>query len=57
MRIPFTAAVVILALYAAPALAERDPQSGAPKAPRKHDDDSPITDHFFIRASFYSAEA
>lgn len=56
MRIPFTAAVVILALYAAPALADRDPQSGAPKAPRKHNNDSPITDHFFIRASFYSAK-
>jgi hypothetical protein len=56
MRIPFTAAVVILALYAAPALADRDPQSGAPKAPRKHNADSPITDHFFVRASFYSVK-
>ena len=58
MRIPFTAAVVILALYAAPALADRDPQSGAPKrAAQSTSNDSPITDHFFVRASFYSAEA
>jgi hypothetical protein len=29
MRISFTAAAVLLAIYAAPALADRDPQSGA----------------------------
>ena len=53
MRISFTAAAVILALYAAPALADRDPQSGAPRPPRKHKSASPITDHFFVRASYY----
>jgi len=56
MRISFTAAAVLLALYAAPALADRDPQSGAPRAPKKHESSSPITDHFFVRASFYSPD-
>lgn len=56
MRISFTATAVILALYAAPALADRDPQSGAPKPPRKQRSDSPITDHFFVRASYYGPQ-
>jgi hypothetical protein len=54
MRISFTAAAVLLAIYAAPALADRDPQSGAPLPPKKHEVASPITDHFYVRASFFS---
>jgi hypothetical protein len=54
MRITLTAAWTLLALHAAPALAERDPQSGAPLPPRKHEVASPITDHFYIIAAFYS---
>jgi hypothetical protein len=54
MRIPFTAAAVLLALGAAPAWADRDPQTGAPLPPKKHETASPITDHFFVRASFFS---
>ena len=41
MRISFTAAAVLLALYAAPALADRDPLSGAPKPPKKHAERQP----------------
>ncbi len=55
MRINFTAAWMLLALYAAPALAERDPQSGAPLPPGKHEESNPITDHFYILGAFYSA--
>jgi hypothetical protein len=54
MRLTLTAAVVLLALYTAPALADRDPQSGAPLPPKQRlKSDSPITDHFFIRGSWY----
>ncbi|MBS0380270.1 MAG: hypothetical protein JSS29_17450 [Proteobacteria bacterium] len=54
MRILITAAALSLALNAAPAFADRDPQSGAPKAPKKRDaDSSPITDHFYARISWY----
>jgi hypothetical protein len=53
MRIPFTAVAVVLALHAAPALADRDPQSGAPLPPKKHESASPITDHFYVRASWF----
>ena len=53
MRIPITAVAVLLALHAAPALADRDPQSGAPLPPKKHESASPITDHFYMRASWY----
>jgi hypothetical protein len=56
MRISLTAAAAILALYAVPALADRDPQSGAPKRPSKEKHDSPITDHFYIRATAYTAK-
>ena len=56
MRIPFTAAAVLLALHAAPALADRDPQSGAPLPPKKHETSSPITDHFYVRASWYGPQ-
>jgi hypothetical protein len=54
MRITFTAAWMVLAIYAAPALAERDPQSGAPLKPGKHAVANPITDHFYILGAFYS---
>lgn len=57
MRISLTAAAMVLALYAVPALADRDPESGAPKPVRKHDSGgSPITDHFYVRASFYNPQ-
>ena len=54
MRITLTAAWMLLAAYAAPALAERDPQSGAPVKPGKHEASNPITDHFYILGAFYS---
>jgi hypothetical protein len=54
MRISFTAVALVLAMHAAPALADRDPQSGAPLPPKKHESSSPITDHFAARASFYA---
>ena len=53
MRIAFTTVALSLALHAAPALADRDPQSGAPLPPKKHESASPITDHFYMRASWY----
>jgi hypothetical protein len=56
MRITLTAAWMLLAIYAAPALAERDPQSGAPLDPSKHEESNPITDHFYILGAFYSAK-
>jgi hypothetical protein len=55
MRIPVAAAAILLASYAAPALADRDPQSGAPLPPKKHKVANPITDHFYVRASFFGA--
>jgi hypothetical protein len=54
MRISLTAVALALAMYAAPALAERDPQSGAPLPPKKKEPANPITDHFSVRAAFYS---
>lgn len=56
MRIWLAAAAVSLAMQAAPALADRDPNSGAPLPPRKRETPSPITDHFYIRASFYDPQ-
>src|SRR3984957_10328458 len=53
MRIPFTAVAVVLALHAAPALADRDPQSGAPLPPKQRESASPITDRFYMRASWF----
>src|SRR4029077_17927444 len=44
MRLPCSAAAVLLVLHAAPALADRDPQSGAPLPPKKNQNSSPITD-------------
>jgi hypothetical protein len=54
MRITSTVAWMLLAIYAAPALAERDPQSGAPVRPGKHPVASPITDHFYILGAFFT---
>jgi hypothetical protein len=45
---------VLLATFAMPVLADRDPYSGAPLPPSKHEPASPITDHFYIRAAFYA---
>jgi hypothetical protein len=56
MRIWLAAAAMLVALQAMPARAERDPNSGAPLPPRKHEPASPITDHFYARASFYSPQ-
>jgi len=54
MRISLTAAALFLAIYALPALAERDPQSGAPLPPKKKEPANPITDHFSVRAAFFA---
>jgi hypothetical protein len=54
MRIFRTLAAVLLATQAMPALADRDPYSGAPLPPGKHEPASPITDHFYIRAAYYA---
>ena len=56
MRIWLPAAVVLLATQASPALADRDPNSGAPLPPGKRASASPITDHFYIRAAFYAPQ-
>ncbi|HXY76422.1 MAG TPA: hypothetical protein VEH54_05895 [Steroidobacteraceae bacterium] len=52
MRISLPLAVFLLVL-AAPARAERDPQSGAPLPPGKPPPANPITDHFFAQAAFF----
>ena len=54
MRIFRAVAAVLLVTQAMPALADRDPYSGAPLPPATHAPASPITDHFYIRAAFYS---
>jgi hypothetical protein len=55
MRVFRIGAVLLLAAQALPALAaDHDPYSGAPLPPSKHEPASPITDHFYIRAAFYS---
>jgi hypothetical protein len=54
MRIFRTLAAVLLATQALPALADRDPYSGAPLPPSKHEPASPITDHFYIRAAYFA---
>jgi hypothetical protein len=56
MRIWLPAAAVLLAAQTAPAIADRDPNSGAPLPPVPQVPASPITDHFYIRASFYDAK-
>jgi hypothetical protein len=56
MRIWLPAAAVLLATQASPVLADRDPNSGAPLPPGKRASASPITDHFYVRAAFYSPQ-
>ena len=51
MRIFLTLAAVLLAAQAL--AADRDPYSGAPLPPAKHEPASPITDRFYIRAAYY----
>jgi len=54
MRIWLPVVAVLLAMRAPLALADRDPNSGAPLPPPKHaSTPSPITDHFYIRATYY----
>jgi hypothetical protein len=55
MRIWLSSAVVLIALQALPAHAERDPLSGAPVAPsKKREISSPITDRFYVKGSFFN---
>ena len=55
MRIFRVVALLLFTAQAIPApAADRDPYSGAPLPPSKHEPASPITDHFYIRAAFYS---
>ena len=54
MRIWLPLGALLLLAQAAPALADRDPYSGAPLPPHKHEPASPITDHFYIRAAFFT---
>jgi len=56
MRLFSTVAALVLATLALPALADRDPYSGAPLPPKKQQPASPITDHFYIRASYFPAK-
>lgn len=56
MRSWLLVAAVALTVRAAPVLADRDPNSGAPLPPEKRAPASPITDHFFIRAAYYSPQ-
>ncbi|HEY0767476.1 MAG TPA: hypothetical protein VGD47_05940 [Steroidobacteraceae bacterium] len=58
MRNSLVLAAVILTVQAAPALAEadRDPNSGAPLPPHRHEPPSPITDHFYVRGAFYAPQ-
>jgi hypothetical protein len=54
MRIRLAVAALFLATQAAPALADRDKESGAPLPPRPAEISSPIRDHFYVIAAFYS---
>src|SRR5215831_11099956 len=55
MRVYRVVAALLFAAQAMPALAaDRDPYSGAPLPPATREPASPITDHFYIRAAFYS---
>ena len=54
MRILRVLVALLLATEAMPALADRDPYSGAPLPPAKHETASPITDHFYIRVAYFS---
>ena len=54
MRIWLAAIAVLFATLSAPALADRDPLSGAPLPPQGQEIPSPITDHFYASAALYS---
>jgi len=58
MRTRLAVAAVILGVPTAPAFADRDhdPNSGAPLPPHRHETPSPITDHFYIRGTFYDPQ-
>jgi hypothetical protein len=58
MRNWLAVAAVILGVPTAPAFADRDhdPNSGAPLPPHRHQTPSPITDHFYIRGTFYDPQ-
>lgn len=58
MRNWLAVAAVILGVPTAPAFADRDhdPNSGAPLPPHRHETPSPITDHFYIRGTFYDPQ-
>ena len=50
---PVLAAVLLVARMT-PALADRDPQSGAPLPPHQAEKPSPITDRFYVSVAFYA---
>ena len=55
MRIWLGVGAVLLAMRVPLALADRDPNSGAPLPPPKHaSTPSPITDHFYIKAAYFA---
>jgi hypothetical protein len=54
MRIWLAVAAAVLATQSGLAYAEVDKLSGAPLPPRPPEKTSPILDHFYIRAAFYS---
>jgi hypothetical protein len=54
MRIFGALVALLLVTQAMPALADRDPYSGAPLPPARHEAASPITDHFYIRAAYFA---
>jgi len=58
MRNWLAVAALILGLPTAPAFADpdHDPNSGAPLPPHRHETPSPITDHFYIRGTFYDPQ-
>jgi hypothetical protein len=58
MRNWLAVAAVILGVPTAPAFADRDhdQNSGAPLPPHRHETPSPITDHFYIRGTFYDPQ-
>jgi hypothetical protein len=56
MRSWLAVVVVLVAIRAPAALADRDPQSGAPLPPDRQQPASPITDHFYVLAAFYDPQ-
>ncbi len=58
MRNWLAVAAVILGVPTTPAFADRDhdPNSGAPLPPHPHETASPITDHFYIRGTFFDPQ-